>query len=266
MNQIQFVEENAQTYYKGIARLLGGEYHEEDQVVWFTTGRRSLYRFNGVLRISARAENYGEIVDPILGAFVSQRLPFFLAVWQDGSAPALGEYLNSKDIRWEHFEGMPAMSRGLENLPELSLPNDVKVIRVQSQEDQVDWLNVLMEGFEEPQPSRPDFQQYLFNSLTEPKPVFVHFLARWKGEPCAISTLLYADPAAGIYHVTTLPAYRGRGLGKALTFAAMQSAREGGYKEAILFATPSGFPIYEQLGFETVITADGFICNGIEQK
>lgn len=266
MNQIQLVEENAQTYYKGIARLLGGEYHQEDHVVWFKTGRQSLYRFNGILRISVRGGNFGEIAEPILGTFISQSLPFFLVVWQNGSAPALAEYLDSKDIRWEHFEGMPAMSRGLDDLPELSLPNDMDVIRVQSQEDQADWLNVLMEGFEEPEPSRPDFGQYLSNSLSEPNPVFEHFLARRGGKPCAISTLLRAAHGAGIYHVTTLPAHRGHGLGKALTLTAMQSAREAGYKWSVLFATPSGFPIYKQLGFETVTTADGFIWSGTEQK
>lgn len=151
------------------------------------------------------------------------------------------------------------MSRGLDDLPEISLPKEVELVRVQSQQDQADWLNVLMEGFEEPEPSRLDFQQFLANSLAEPAPVFEHFLARWQGEPCAVSTLLHADHDAGIYHVTTLPRYRGHGLGKALTLATMQSARADGYQQSILFATPSGLPIYKQIGFETVTTADGYI-------
>jgi GNAT superfamily N-acetyltransferase len=154
------------------------------------------------------------------------------------------------------------MSRGLNDLPEISLPKEVELVRVQSEQDQADWLNVLMEGFEEPEPSRPDFQQILANSLTESEPVFEHFLARWQDEACAISTLLHADHGAGIYHVTTLPHYRLHGLGKALTLAAMQSAHEAGYWHSILFATPSGFPIYKQLGFETVTTADAFVWNG----
>ncbi|MBN8654229.1 MAG: GNAT family N-acetyltransferase [Anaerolineae bacterium] len=63
-----------------------------------------------------------------------------------------------------------------------------------------------------------------------------------------------------------LPTHRRRGLGKALTLAAMQSAREAGYKQSILFATPSGFPIYQQLGFETITTADGFVWSGVERN
>lgn len=263
MNTISFVEENALTYYKGIARLLDGRFTETDGITWFATERRSLYRFNGVVRTATRAEDLSRIADSILESFISKRLPFFWADFPDGGTPGLGEFLNSKNIRWENFKGMPCMSSGLEDLPELSLPKEVELVRVQSEKDQADWLNVLMEGFEEPEPSRSDFGQYLANSLTESDPVFEHFLARWQGEPCAISTLLRADHGAGIYHVTTLPRYRGRGLGKALTLVAMQSAHESGFQQSILFATPSGFPIYKQLGFETVTTADGYIWSGI---
>jgi GNAT superfamily N-acetyltransferase len=266
MNQIKAIEENALTYYKGIARLLNGRFIENDEVAWFITERQSLYRFNGVGRTATRTENLSGLVDPILETFLSNGLPFFWVDWQDIGTPGLREYLNSKKIHLDHFKGMPAMSRGLDNLPELSLPKEVEVVRVQSQQDQADWLNVLMEGFEEPEPSRPDFRQFLANSLAEPAPVFEHFLARWQGEPCAISTLLQAKQGAGIYHVTTLPSHRRRGLGKALTLAAMQSAREAGYKQSILFATPSGFPAYQQLGFETITTADGFIWNGVERN
>ena len=264
MTHIQDIEENALTYYKCIARLLDGRFMVNDEIVWFCTERRSLYRFNGILRMATRAETLSEFVDPILDTFLSQRLPFFLVDWQNGSTPGLGEYLNSKKIRWSHFKGMPCMSRGLDDMPELMLPKDVEIVPVQSQQDQAEWLNVLMEGFEEPEPSRQDFQQYLANSLAEAKPVFEHFLARWQGKSCAISTLLNARHWAGIYHVTTLPAYRGRGLGKALTLVAMQSALEGGYKDVILFATPSGLPIYEQLKFKTITTANAFVWLGNE--
>lgn len=262
MNQIQAIEENALTYYKGIARLLNGDFIETDEIAWFTTGRQSLYRFNGVLRTTTRAEKLGKIADPIFDAFLLQRLPFFWTDWRDGGTSGVGDYLNSKNVRWEHFKGMPCMSRGLDHLPEVALSKEVELARVQSGQDQADWLNVLMEGFGEPEPSRPDFQQFLANSLTESNPVFEHFLARWQGEPCAVSTLLHADRGAGIYHVTTLPRYRGHGLGKALTLAAMKSARKAGHDQSILFATSSGLPLYEQLGFQTVSTVDGFIWNG----
>ena len=264
MNPIQIVEENAITYYKGITRLLEGQYFEQDQVTWFITGRRSLGRFNGVLHTAvSNVDAISNVVDSIIMKFVSQSLPFFWMDWPEIGTPGLGDYLNSGRIPLTKFS-IPAMMRTLAGLPKVSLPNEVEITLVQTQQDQADWMSVLMEGFEEPEPSRPDFQQYLANSLSESKPVFEHYIAHWQGMPCAISTLLRADHGAGIYHVATLPKYRGHGLGKALTLTTMQSARQTGYDTAVLFASPSGYPIYQGLGFETVSTADFYAWSGLE--
>lgn len=263
MNHIQLIEDNILTYYKAITRLLNGNFTETNEVAWFTTGRRSLYRFNGVVSAKIRTGDLSKVIEPILQTFLSNNLPFFWVDWSDAGTPGLDAYLSSRNNRFEHFNGTPCMSRGLDDLPELPLPQEVEILRVQSQQEQADWLSVLMEGFDEPAASRRDFQQILANSLTEPSPVFEHFLARWQGEPCSISTLLKAGHGAGIYHVTTLPQHRGKKLGKAITLAAMQSACRAGYKEAILFATPSGFPIYKQLEFQTVSTVDAFVWNGV---
>ena len=95
MAQIQAIEENTLTYYKGIARLLDGRFIETDEIAWFITERRSLYRFNGVVRTATRPETLGGLTDPILETFLSKRLPFFWADFPDGGTPGLGDYLNS---------------------------------------------------------------------------------------------------------------------------------------------------------------------------
>ncbi len=262
MTLIHAIEDNALAYYKGMARYLGGQYIEQEQATWFTTGRRSQFRFNGVLHTAVSpAEGLHKMADPILAVFLAQNLPFFWVDWPAVGTPGLGRYLISKGLELLTLS-LPAMARALADPPRASLPPEVELSRVETRQDQVDWLKVFMAGFEEPEPSRPDFGQFLANSLAEPQPVFEHFLARWQGEPCAVSTLLRAGPVAGIYHVTTLPAYRGRGLGQALTLAAMQSAQSAGYSTAVLFATPSGFPLYQRLGFEVASTADLFAWNG----
>lgn len=262
----QVIEDNIFGYYKGIARLLDGQFIENDEVAWYNTGRRSHFRFNGVVRTATRTEELRRIVDPILDEYLFQNLPFFWADWQDAGTPGLGDYLNSKRLSFTHVKSVPAMLRELDDLPELSLPDSVEIVEVQDQQHQADWLNVMMEGFQEPEPARLDIQKYLINSLDEPRPVFQHFLAYWQGIACAISTLLYAKLGAGIYAVATLPSHRNRGLGRALTLHAMYAARAAGYKTSILFATPSGLPVYEKLGFETRSAADLYIWNGNEAK
>lgn len=259
---IHDLEENAIAYYRGITRLLGGQFSVQEQLIWFTTGRRSRMRFNGVLRtVSSPPEAVGTLVQPILDTFLSQSLPFFWVDWPVVGTPGLSSYLNTRGISLTTFS-LPLMARGLRDLPRVSLPKEVELVRVQTPQDQDDWLNVFMAGFEEPEGARLDFQQILVNSLSEPQPVFEHFLARWQGQACATSTVLRANCGAGIYHVTTLPSFRGRGLGKALTLTVMQAAQNVGYATAILAATPSGFPLYQRLGFETVSTVNLLAWNG----
>jgi len=219
------VEDNILAYYQGIARYLGGQFTADAQVVWFSTGRRSLTRLNGVLRLVAgRPAELRRVAAPILDAFLAQNLPFLWAAWPPNGAPGLADFLNATGLPLVHAV-MPGMARHLDDLPPVAPPAGVEIVRVQTEQDQADWLDVHMAGFEEP-------------------------------------AALYAPLVAGIYHVTTLPADRGRGLGKALTLAAMHAARAAGYADAFLAATPSGFPLYQRLGFETVVSAEIDVWNG----
>lgn len=255
------IDDNLIAYYKGLTNSLGGTFYEHEDITWFYTGRRSLARFNGVVRVVATKKSPGKIASPILDTFKSQGLPFFWADCPPGAIPGLGDYLITNGIPLM-VRGMPAMARSLDLLPVLNLPRGVEISTVQTPEDEAGWLKVHMEGFNEPAESRNDFRQYLRHTLTESLTSWKHFLACWQGEPCAISTLLCASQAAGIYHVTTLPAFRGRGFGRALTLAAMHAARELGYSVSVLFATQEGFPLYRKLGFETIVTADLYARNG----
>jgi ribosomal protein S18 acetylase RimI-like enzyme len=78
--------------------------------------------------------------------------------------------------------------------------------------------------------------------------VFVGYLA---GEPVATSMLATTRSSglAGVYSVATRPAHRGRGLGTALTAAALVAAAEQGYDTAVLEPSPSGAPMYRRMGF-----------------
>lgn len=248
------VEEGVSTYYRGLCQSLGGKFVDgKEGLIWFRTGRGSLLRFNGILQARIPIEKLREIASPILMDFRKDKLPFFWADFPPGSTPGLEELLAANGIPLV-VRGMPAMTRNMDNMPPLPLLEPVLISEVRTSRDRSDWLDVHMEGFGEPPEAEPDFKDFLM--YTEPRPEWRHFIARWDGVPCAISTLLCAQEAAGIYHVTTLPAYRGRGLGRALTIWAMQAGKDCGYSKALLFATTDGFPLYLKLGFQTVLTAD----------
>ena len=58
----------------------------------------------------------------------------------------------------------------------------------------------------------------------------------------------HSGPSAAV-----APEARGRGVGTALTWAAVQAGVVRGHDIAVLQATPMGLPVYRAMGFETVV-------------
>jgi len=72
------------------------------------------------------------------------------------------------------------------------------------------------------------------------------------GEVVTTATSLLVDGLAGIFSVGTLEAFRGRGLGEAITAQSIRAAASAGARAAFLQASALGYPIYERMGFRTV--------------
>jgi GNAT superfamily N-acetyltransferase len=86
-------------------------------------------------------------------------------------------------------------------------------------------------------------------------PDLVRFEARLDGRIVGTSALLAHAGIAGVDTVTVAEAYRRRGLGAAVTAAALAAGRERGLTTGTLQATSrAGRRVYERMGFETVGT------------
>lgn len=79
-----------------------------------------------------------------------------------------------------------------------------------------------------------------------------HFhLARRDGEPAGACLTVVAEGVGGLYWVTTLPAHRSRGVGRALVRAVLDEFPV----PMTLTATRAGRPLYDSLGFTTITRA-----------
>jgi len=63
---------------------------------------------------------------------------------------------------------------------------------------------------------------------------------------------------ASVIFVNTQPDWRGRGIGQAMTVAALRVAQDHGARRASLDASAAGLSIYRRLGFETVSSTTRF--------
>ncbi len=79
-----------------------------------------------------------------------------------------------------------------------------------------------------------------------------HFVASLDGVPVGCATVFLGGGVAGLYHVGTVQKARGKGIGKAVTLAALEHARDLGVRNAILHSSKDGEVIYRQIGFEEV--------------
>jgi ribosomal protein S18 acetylase RimI-like enzyme len=64
--------------------------------------------------------------------------------------------------------------------------------------------------------------------------------------------------AASVMFVNTDPGWRGRGIGRAMTAAALRAARDAGAAQACLDATEAGLSLYRRLGFVPVTRTTRF--------
>lgn len=74
-------------------------------------------------------------------------------------------------------------------------------------------------------------------------------VGRVSGRPVARSMVVVSGELAGVTNVYVAPSMRRRGLGVAITAAAIRSGCELGATAACLEATPMGEPLYQAMGF-----------------
>ncbi|MGA8256693.1 MAG: GNAT family N-acetyltransferase [Nocardioides sp.] len=71
--------------------------------------------------------------------------------------------------------------------------------------------------------------------------------------PVGTSIAISSAGAGGVVNVLTVEEARGRGIGTALTWAAVQAGAARGHNTVVLQATQMGLPVYRTMGFTTVV-------------
>jgi N-acetylglutamate synthase len=190
---------------------------------------------------------------------------------------ALAESESPWELPWSiHVRGVPgarvaevAAEYGLTSFtqeplmirrPELGLPaelavDELRVRAVRGDEFEV-YARALADGFEAP--------YELFQVLADPAlgavPGVTCYLAELGGVPIGTGMAAVAGDLVGIFNISTLPQYRRRGYGLAVTSELVRAGFAAGATTAYLYSTKLGQAVYESLGFRTeeyltVITA-----------
>jgi ribosomal protein S18 acetylase RimI-like enzyme len=187
-------------------------------------------------------------IDDVVDWFERRRVPF---VWRLGPTdrPAdLQERLLAKGFTRDPDE-LPGMAASLVDLPPIELPDGAVIELVRDATAFREWLDVMVAGFGMPPQIGDAFAAFGSLGFGDELPTRA-LLARVDGRPVATALGVFAGEGIDIASVTTLPAERGRGLGRAVTLETMRVGAKAGARLAVLQSTEMGHGVYRRLGFE----------------
>lgn len=232
------------------------EIHADSDATWGIAGYPDPFRSTVVSARFAAADADRRIRE-ISAAFVARGSGFLWWVAPFHEPADLGARLLQAGLR---FEGTaPAMAMDLEALPrDETRPPGLEIVPVVDPATLREFVGVLADEMGTP-PGEPNPAARHHAALLEAipptlaaEPIPLRYLGRIDGRPVATSRISIGGGVAGLYAVATLPDVRGRGIGRALTLAALDAGRALGYRIGVLQASEDGFRVYRRLGFRTI--------------
>lgn len=240
---------NLLEFFALLRRAPHTEYHADDFITrWHT--RVPHPWFNGVLALQPPTADYHPIIEDTLAYFSARGVaPFTWWLSPEQSAADWTAYLSPFGFRPDRTT--PGMAVKLSALPaRVPAPPQLRIVPVADDATLKIWTHTFRLGYELPHTWEHNFYELLAGlGLEWPVRNYLGYVA---DEPVATSSLFGGAGVAGIQCVSTVPHWRGHGLGAALTLHALQQAGKQGYLAGILQSSAMGFNVYRRLGFETV--------------
>lgn len=143
---------------------------------------------------------------------------------------------------------LPGMAlASLDETPRNESPVDIE--RVNCAEDMEERTAVLSAAYEMPMELAKQFSPASMATDKRMTPLF----GRVDGEPVACGLLVQSGDVAGVYNICVTEAFRRQGIGEAMSWAVFRTGRDAGAEVGVLQSTELGYPLYERMGFETVV-------------
>ena len=182
------------------------------------------------------------------GWFTERAMPWRWLLHPSSTPADLGERLLAAGLTL--YSDNPAMAMSLAGFEMVPLPHGVEIERVTDEAALRRWHQVNVPAMDlDPARDEAWWTAHRRPGFADDAPL-VNYVASLDGAPVSVAALFDGAGVAGIYNVATVPSARGRGIGRAVTAAAMAEGVRRGLRVAALGASPLGYPVYRRLGFE----------------
>lgn len=248
MDRVRAIEENGAEFLMALGRAAGAEVRDDGRVRW-AIGNSPVDYHNCVVGADLGPEEADQEIEASLQRMRAHDVPGSWHVGPSMRPPDLGARLVARGFVYGGDD--IGMAVDLSALPEdVPVPEGFLAGRVRDEEGLAAWVEALASGFGEG-PVEAEWVGEVYRRLGAGDEVpYRHYLGRMGGEPVATATLFSGAGVAGIYFVCTVERARRRGIGAAVTLAALREARDLGYEVGVLGSSEMGYPVYRRLGFE----------------
>jgi GNAT superfamily N-acetyltransferase len=252
---VRAIEHNQTEFLLAMGRAGGGHERNDEWVQWIFGGSPVAYH-NAVVGANLDRDNADSLIAESKAVLQAQGI---------GGSWHVGPWMRPSDLgrRLEAF--------GFDKSPEPQMAADLGrhagagseeavvglfVEAVERNADLADYESVLARSFGDG-PAEAAWARSVFETMgVGSSSPWTHLVGRMAEQPVATATVFLTGSVAGIYFVSTLPENRGRGIGTAITRAAMETAAKESAATAILGSSSMGHRLYRQIGFEDVCTVD----------
>jgi GNAT superfamily N-acetyltransferase len=244
------------------------EAHFDPDVSWAVAPTADTFR-NVVLSARFTADDADRRISELRARYLEVGTGFVWWVAPSDRPPGLGSRLVAAGLT---LEGMaPAMAADLEDVPldeppppalEIVPVTDLATLREFLSVIEADWLEY---GGGQPTAVQRRTLDAWLNEIPPrlaSEPVPLRWIGRLDGQVVATSRIAIGAGVAGLYAISTLPAHRGRGFGRAMTIAALRAARSIGIRIGVLQSSDLGYGVYKRLGFRELFTYEVYVHSG----
>jgi GNAT superfamily N-acetyltransferase len=232
----QAIEDNAAELLMAMGAAGGGEQRDDALARW-TIGGAPIDYHNAVVAASG-----AEVIAESLAALRKHDVP---GTWHVGPSMRVDvDQLVAAGFTSGGSE--PGMAVRISELMAPRVVPGLEINRVGDDEALAVWESTLGQGFGEGE-KEARWVASVYRSLGYGDP-WRHYLGLLDGRAVATATVFLGAGVAGVYFVMTVPEARRRGIGAAITYAALREA--GGVAEyGVLGSSAAGRSVYEGLGF-----------------
>lgn len=226
----------------------GAYIHQDATATWVLTGIREPF-FNAVVRTDLPSDHLDDAIDVTLAPFIARRVPMLWWVTPATRPAGLGAHLEAHGLIYRG-EG-PGMAADLRTLSDDgAAAAGFTVEEVTDEVTLLEWIRTNQRAYDDSASAIDGAYVAMESTLGFGAHLpYRRFLGRLNGAPVATAALFLGAGVAGLYAVACIGTARRRGVGSAISLAALREARALGYRAAVLESSPSGFNVYSRIGF-----------------